>query len=128
MVKPLLSNNKTPGCNGLPTEFYKFFWGILKFFVFDSLKLSTENKTLSIDQNRGVTTLVPKKGKDVHHLINWRSISVLNTDYKILTKLYAMRLQVILGNIINPEQVGYLKGRFIGENIRTIKDIIHSGI
>ena len=35
-----------------------------------------------------------------------------------------MRLQVIFGDIINPDQVGYLKGRFIGENIRTIKDII----
>ena len=35
-----------------------------------------------------------------------------------------MRLQVILGDIINPDHVRYLKGRFIGENIRTIKDVI----
>ena len=69
-------------------------------------------------------TLVPKQGKDVRHLSNWRPISVLNTDYKILTKLYALRLQTVLGDIINPDQVGYLKGRFIGENIRTIKDIM----
>ena len=31
----MLSNNKTPGCDGLPTEFYNFFWGILKFFFFE---------------------------------------------------------------------------------------------
>ena len=119
-----LSNNKSPGCDGLPTEFYKFFWGYLKYIVYDSFKWSIENKSLSVDQKRGVITLVPKHGKDVRHLSNWRPISVLNTDYKILTKLYALRLQTVLGDIINPDQVGYLKGRFIGENIRTIKDIM----
>ena len=119
-----LSNNKSPGCDGLPTEFYKFFWGHLKYIVYDSFKWSIENNSLSVDQKRGVITLVPKQGKDVRHLSNWRPISVLNTDYKILTKLYALRLQTVLGDIINPDQVGYLKGRFIGENIRTIKDIM----
>ena len=119
-----LSNNKSPGCDGLPTEFYKFFWGYLKYMVYDSFKWSIENKSLSMDQKSGVITLVPKHGKDVHHLSNWRPISVLNTDYKILTKLYALRLQTVLRDIINPDQVGYLKGRFIGENIRTIKDIM----
>ena len=119
-----LSNNKSPGCDGLPTEFYKFFWGYLKYMVYDSFKWSIETKSLSMNQKRGVITLVPKHGKDVRHLSNWRPISVLNTDYKILTKLYALRLQTVLGDIINPDQVGYLKGRFIGENIRTIKDIM----
>ena len=79
-----------------------------------------QNKELSYDQKRGIITLIPKKGKDLCLLKNWGQL----VDYKILTKALATRLQVILKNIINPDQVGYLAGRFIGENIRTTADIL----
>ena len=104
-----LSNNKTPGCDGLPTEFYKFLWKTLKLFVFDSFKWPIERK-LSFDQGRRIITLVPKNGKDVRYLSNWRHISILTMDYKILTKIYAIRLQKVLGDIISTDQVGYLQG------------------
>ena len=38
--------------------------------------------------------------------------------------MFAIRLQNVLNTLINPDQVAYIKGRFIGENICTIKDII----
>ena len=57
-------------------------------------------------------------------LKNWRPISLLNTDYKILTKTLASRLKIILPEVINDDQVAYLKERFIGQNIRTIIDIM----
>ena len=49
---------------------------------------------------------------------------MLNTDYKILAKALANRLQKVIGHLIYEEQVGYIKGRYIGEEIRTIEDII----
>jgi len=49
---------------------------------------------------------------------------LLNTDYKILTKLLAKRLQKVLFKIIASDQTGYIKNRYIGENIRTIIDIM----
>jgi hypothetical protein len=49
---------------------------------------------------------------------------LLNTDYKILTKALAMRLKTVLPSVIHPDQVAYLKGRYIGQNIRTIIDIM----
>ena len=79
---------------------------------------------LSSDQRRGVITLVPKKGKDLCMLKHWRPISLLNVDYKILTNVLAMRLQTVLDKIISHDQVGYIKGRFIGVNIRTCADIL----
>ena len=48
----------------------------------------------------------------------------MNTDYKILTKALAIHLQSVLPSLIHSDQVGYLKERFIGENIRTIDDIM----
>ena len=57
-------------------------------------------------------------------LKNWRPISLLNTDYKIATKCIAKRLENVLPLLIGSNQTGYIKGRFIGENIRLISDII----
>ena len=57
-------------------------------------------------------------------LKNWRPLSLLNTDYKILAKVLAKRLEVILPLIIDDDQTGYIKSRYIGQNIRTIEDII----
>ena len=54
-----------------------------------------------------------------------RPISLLyNTDYKIATKATAKRLEAILPHVINSDQTGYIKGRYIGENVRLISDII----
>ena len=79
---------------------------------------------MSIEQKRGVLTLIPKKGKDLRYLKNWRPLTLLNTDYKILTKLLAARLQEVIKKIVHPDQSGYIQGRFIGQNIRTTFDII----
>ena len=73
---------------------------------------------------RGIITLLPKKDKDTLLLKNWRPISLLNTDYKILAKIHATRLQKVLPSIIHGDQTGFLKNRYIGENIRLFLDSI----
>ena len=120
----LLKYNKSPGCDGFPAEFYKFFWNKINFFLITSFMWSYQNNQLSTDQKRGIITLVPKKGKDICSLKNWRPISLLNIDYKILTKVLAQRLQIVLKQINNPDQVGYITDQFMGENIRTTPDIL----
>ena len=78
---------------------------------------------LSSSQRRGtISRLIPKKNKDKSLLENLTPISLLNIDYKILTKSIAKRLEKVLPKIINPNQTGYIKGRFIGENVRLIPD------
>ena len=119
-----LQNDKTPGSDGFTTNFYKFFWPDLREFLFDSYKYSFEHGMLTCDQRRGILNLIPKGNKDIRFLSNWRPVSILNTDYKILTKALAIRLQSVLPSLIHSDQVGYLKERFIGENIRTIDDIM----
>jgi len=119
-----LPNNKTPGSDGFTSDFYKFFWKDIKQFVYNSFKYSFESGELSIDQRRAILTLLPKPNKDIRFLKNWRPISLLNTDNKILTKLLATRLQKVIQQIVKDDQVGYIKNRFIGENIRTLADLI----
>ena len=68
--------------------------------------------------------LILKKNKDRTILENLRPISLLNVDYKILTKVLARRLEKVLPKLISPDQTGYVKGRYIGENIRLIEDLM----
>ena len=119
-----LPNNKTPGEDGLPSEFYKNFWIDIKNLLLNSYKYSFETGQLSITQKRGLLCLTPKKS-DPLHLKNWRPLSLLNQDYKILAKLVAERIKIALPYLINQDQTGFLKGRYIGQNIVTILDIIH---
>ena len=51
---------------------------------------------------------------------------MLNSDYKILAKALANKLQKVLPKIVNTDQVGYIRGRHIGKNIRIIEDLIKS--
>ena len=69
-------------------------------------------------QKQSIITLLPKSGKDTTILDNWRPISLLNVDYKIATKSISNRIKPVLSSIISPSQTGFIKGRYIGENIR----------
>ena len=119
-----MENNKSPGIDGFPIEFYKFFWNDIKNLVIQSLNYAFVKGSLSKDQKRGLITLVPKKDKDRLFLKNWRPIALLNSDYKLLAKSLANRIKSVMDNLISTDQTGYLPGRYIGENIRTVSDII----
>ncbi len=118
-------NNKSPGEDGLPSEFYKVFWNNIKVHLVNCYKLAFENGKLGISQRRGIICLIPKKDKDPVILKNWRPISLLNQDYKLLAKSIAERIKACLKNIIHKDQTGFLKGRYIGENIVKICDIMN---
>ena len=105
-------------------NFLKIFWNTIKSFYINSINYSYENGKLTDLQKQGVISLLPKKGKDLSSLNNWRPISLLNIDYKITSKAIANRMKSVLDTIINDSQTGFLKGRYIGENIRTIFEVI----
>ena len=62
-------------------------------------------------------TLIPKKG-DRHEIKDKRPICLLDVVYKLVAKVIANRIGVVANNLISPEQTGFIKGRFIGENLR----------
>ena len=92
--------------------------------MIDSFNHAFENGDMPISQKRGIISLLPKKDKDKKYLKNWRLISLLNNDYKIVTKALALRLAKVLPTIITPNQTGYVKGRYRGESIRIITDVM----
>jgi hypothetical protein len=79
--------------------------------------------TLSASQYKGVLTLL-HKGGEREDIKNWKPLTLLNCDYKIISKLLAERLKNVLTKLIHPDQKGFVKGRNISEANRMIQDII----
>ena len=79
---------------------------------------------MSISQRRSVITLVPKEDSDLELLHNWRPIALLNLDYKIASKTIARRIEKVLPLLVCSDQSGFVKGRYMGQNIRLINDIL----
>ena len=118
-----MNNDSAPGYDGLTVSFYKFFWQKLKNALLYSFLNAWESDKLSTSQRRGIITLLHKGNNlDRNNLGNWRPITLLNTDYKILSKLISLRLQPVLNSIINTNQRGFMRGRDLSELIRQIDD------
>ena len=74
--------------------------------------------------NITIQYLLEKPNKDKRYISNWRPISLLNLDQKIISKALAIKLKKVLPVLISPGQTAYVNGRFIGESGRLISDII----
>ena len=105
-----MSNGKSPCLDGLTSEFCKFFWIDIQKYAIKSLDFADENSLLSVSQQQGLITCLPKEGKPKHLLINWRPISLLNVDYKIGSPYIAQRLKTVLKKLISNRQTGFQKG------------------
>ena len=115
--------NKSPGNDGLTAEFFILFWDDMGILLLESLSESFIKEELSTSQRQAIITLIDKKGKDRQYLKNWRPISLINVDYKILTKALSFRLKKCLASIIHQNQTGFVEGRKIFDSIRTIQDV-----
>ena len=114
---------KTPGNDGIPVEFYKTFWPLISEPFIQCINECFERGEISCSQKQAVITLIEKKGKDHSFLDNWRPISLVNVDAKIMSKAIATRIKNVLPNIIHNNITGFMKDRYIGETVRSIFDI-----
>lgn len=75
---------------------------------------------------QGSICLILKPSKDPLVIENWRPITLLNIDYKILAQIFARRLKKGLSNIINETQTGFMVKRHKSSNVRLVLDLIDS--
>ena len=90
----------------------------------ESVNQAFHTKIVSISQRQAVIKLIEKKDRDKCYIKNWRPISLLNVDTKILPKAVSNKLKTVLPMLIFSQQTAYVKNRFIGESGRLISDII----
>ena len=116
-------NNKTAGFDGLPYEFYKTFPQLLPVLL-KVANYSIRVGHMSPSQQIALLVLIHKKG-DKANLDNWRPISLLCTDLKIISKAIAFKIRAALPDIIHHDQTAGVPRRAITDNLWLARDIFN---
>ena len=113
-----------PGPDGIPIAFYKTFNRTWSIVLADIYKEIAKTGRIPASMAESFITLLPKGSSDPVIPANWRPISLLNSDYKILSKAWSSRLNPIMQEGIGPHQTGFIPGRDIRENVILTQTII----
>lgn len=117
--------SKSPGPDGFPMFFFQMYWSVVGKDVTDAVKEFFGAKRILKEVNGTFISLIPKKaGADT--MDNFRSISLCNSSYKIISKVITSRLLTLLPKLISHQQNGFVLGKHILDSIITVHDNIHS--
>ena len=119
-----MENDECPRNDGLTKEFYETFWQELKAPLLESIRHSYLIGKLTVSQNQAVIKLIEKKDRDKRFIKNWRPISLLNVDAKLISKALAERVKNVAPSLVSNNQIAYVNNRFIIEDERLISDIL----
>ena len=104
---------------------FKNVWSDLGIFLLRSLNYDFSSNELAVTRKESIISCIAKQNKDRQLLKNWRPISLLNCSYKLASACSANRLKKVLPHLISKDQTGFMTGRYIGENIRIIYDLLY---
>jgi hypothetical protein len=96
---------KAPGADGMPAIFYKKFWGTVGETVVKEVLQVLRGGSIPEGWNETIVVLIPKV-QNPDRLKDLRPISLCNVVYKLISKVIANRLKMILGELISPNQSG----------------------
>ena len=119
-----LNQGKSPGPDGLTAEFYKFFSKLLVDPLKKLFDYLYEHQTLTPSQTLAYITIIPKTKQKSTRLKDFRPLSLLNVDYKIITKTLADKIKPFLVTLVHTDQTCAIPGRNIEENTHLIRDMI----
>ncbi|CAC5415426.1 unnamed protein product [Mytilus coruscus] len=120
-----MKKGKTPGPDGITAEFYLFFFfNELKHVLLYIYQSIEENEELSRSMRYGNINIIFKNKGDQSDLKNFRPISLLNVDYKILARVMANRFKYVLPKVISPNQSCCILGKDISDTVASVRNVM----
>ncbi|XP_026433075.1 uncharacterized protein LOC113330483 [Papaver somniferum] len=119
-----LGADSAPGPDGFTGSFYRQFWEIISRDLFNAIANCWSMRKIPNGINSSFIFLIPKNNKS-DAIKDYRSIGLSNFFFKIITKIMDTRLGTVLNKLISEEQVEFMKGRNIHENIALASELIN---
>ena len=117
--------NKSPGLDGLSNEIYLRLPHIFVTILMDMFNHWFAQGAIPVSITKGVFTLLKKGGRHVcEGLDDYRLITLLNTELKILARVLANRLKIFISDLIGPEQTYAVNGRSIQYSLHLICEVL----
>ena len=116
---------KAPGPDGMNALFYQKFWHIVGNEVTDAVLDFLHFGNMEPDINYTHIVLIPKVKKP-EKMADIKPISLCNVIYKIISKVLANKLKLILPQIISPSQSAFVPNLFITDNVLVAYETLHA--
>ncbi|KAG7593526.1 Reverse transcriptase domain [Arabidopsis thaliana x Arabidopsis arenosa] len=118
-----MPKDKSPGPDGFTVEFLKETWPIVKKDFVVAIQSFFLYGFIPKGVNTTILALIPKK-KEVKEMKDYRPISCCNVTYKVISKLIANRLKLLLPAFISPNQSAFVKDRLLMENVLLASEVV----
>lgn len=121
-----LKPRKCPGIDGFSATCYKRFATLLSPLMVEAFNFLLTGHSFQTESLKASISIISKPNTDDTFWSNYRLISILNIDVKILAKILSIRLNPIIGTLIHRDQTGFIPSRQTGDNIRQATFLAHS--
>ena len=120
-----MEGDKAPGPNGYTMAFFRNCWRVVEADVMAIFKHFHRYSVFEMSLNASFLTLIPKNPNAVN-IMEFRPISLVGSVYKLLSKVLANRLRVVLDCLISETQNSFVGGRQILDSVLIANDCLDS--